>query len=276
MKILKFNNGGRPLLNDDIVALQANDETRSEAWLRGLQVGAVVLEGCALTLVSGTTYNLSAGVAFIDGKVVEVAAALALNLTSPQYIVLNPDNDDDFRLHENGDTLVSASTRSTSIVGTLPTLTEHITLTAGVQPSTLKQALDNATLPIGSIMMTDSVVSFNVGTGLGSGAWLGFALCDGQNGTPNLKGRFVVGFDNADADYNAIGDTGGAKTVALTIAEMPAHNHSIVLTENDAGNLIATGGTGSGGTQNTSTQGSGTAHENRPPYYTLAYVKKIA
>jgi hypothetical protein len=30
-------------------------------------------------------------------------------------------------------------------------------------------------------------------TGLGIGEMLGYALCNGNNGTPNLSGRFIVG-----------------------------------------------------------------------------------
>lgn len=42
---------------------------------------------------------------------------------------------------------------------------------------------------------------------------------------PNLKGRTVVGFDSSQAEFDAIGETGGAKTHTLTQAEMPVHNH---------------------------------------------------
>lgn len=53
----------------------------------------------------------------------------------------------------------------------------------------------------------------------------GWAICDGNNGTPNLTGRFVI---HADADtagtYN-VGGTGGAATVALTEAQLPSHTH---------------------------------------------------
>ncbi|MDI3304661.1 MAG: hypothetical protein QJR04_25265 [Burkholderia multivorans] len=50
-----------------------------------------------------------------------------------------------------------------------------------------------------------------------------FQLCDGTNGTPDLRDRFIVG---AGASY-ANGSTGGAATVQLTYAQMPAHNHAV-------------------------------------------------
>jgi hypothetical protein len=49
----------------------------------------------------------------------------------------------------------------------------------------------------------------------------GFQLCDGTNGTPDLRDRFIVG---AGTTYN-FGDTGGATSVTLTLDTMPAHSH---------------------------------------------------
>jgi microcystin-dependent protein len=129
----------------------------------------------------------------------------------------------------------------------------------------------------------------------------GWALCDGTDGTPNLQDRFVVG---AGSSY-AVGATGGATTVALSAAQMPQHRHyaSVSGSTNVAGNhthtyvsSINSGGSGTSsrfGEPTTRTtnpagdhshsvtaagytdyQGSSSAHENRPPYYALAYIMK--
>ena len=42
---------------------------------------------------------------------------------------------------------------------------------------------------------------------------------------PNLKGKFAVGFDSSQAEFDSLSETGGEKTHTLTIAEMPSHNH---------------------------------------------------
>jgi microcystin-dependent protein len=58
----------------------------------------------------------------------------------------------------------------------------------------------------------------------------------GDNSTtfnlPNLKGRVVVGVDAAQTEFNALGETGGAKTHTLTTAEIPAHSHPNALSSN--------------------------------------------
>ena len=49
----------------------------------------------------------------------------------------------------------------------------------------------------------------------------GFALCNGSNGTPDLRDRFIVG---AGSTY-ALGATGGADTVKLTGTQIGDHYH---------------------------------------------------
>ena len=49
----------------------------------------------------------------------------------------------------------------------------------------------------------------------------GWALCDGQDGRPDLRDRFVLG----GGGTHAVGDTGGEETHTLTLEEMPVHAH---------------------------------------------------
>lgn len=49
----------------------------------------------------------------------------------------------------------------------------------------------------------------------------GWHLCDGEEGTPDLRDRFIVG---AGSTYK-VKDTGGEATHKLTTNEMPSHNH---------------------------------------------------
>ena len=104
----------------------------------------------------------------------------------------------------------------------------------------------------------------------------GFVLCDGNNGTPDLRDRFIVG---AGSTYSK-GDTGGANSVNLNVNEIPSHSHSYVghtypgsgPEQNQAGSVEDR--TSFNVNKTTGTTGSGQAHENRPPYYALFYIMK--
>ena len=118
-----------------------------------------------------------------------------------------------------------------------------------------------------------------------------WAICDGTNGTPDLRGRFIVGYTATDTDYNLIGKVGGEKAHVLTINEMPSHNHggetSDIMAIGSNTTRVASDDFGGHNTGNSSidfgfndlhhkhnipSQGGGQGHENRPPYYTLAYI----
>ena len=103
----------------------------------------------------------------------------------------------------------------------------------------------------------------------------GFVLCDGNNSTPNLSGRFVVGYDASNSDYD-VNDTGGAESVTLTVNQIPSHTHNLLFGIGAFGGSSGAqtprdSGTTSGRIQNT---GGGQSHENRPPYYALCYIMK--
>lgn len=59
----------------------------------------------------------------------------------------------------------------------------------------------------------------------------GWALCNGTNGTPDLRDRFVVG---AGSTY-AVAAVGGVNTVALSSNEIPSHAHSFSGSTSGAG-----------------------------------------
>ena len=128
----------------------------------------------------------------------------------------------------------------------------------------------------------------------------GWALCNGENGTPDLRDRFIVG---AGKTYE-VRATGGTNEVALTKDQMPNHYHLHV---NDLtlmrdvgtvynagktldlvtkkgysrggdsdGKILRTGTAGGDATDTVvGTDGYAEAHENRPPYYALCFIMKL-
>lgn len=114
----------------------------------------------------------------------------------------------------------------------------------------------------------------------------GFALCDGKNGTPDLRDRFLVGAGN----LYTLGNTGGENSHQLTVAEMPSHQHRTSDFMSFLGFDVNGGGTGfkhvidTGDNRSfdnwyppaiTGVTGGNQPHENRPPYYALYYIMKL-
>ena len=118
----------------------------------------------------------------------------------------------------------------------------------------------------------------------------GWKLCNGQNGTPDLRNRFVAG---AGGEY-AVGNTGGENTHRLSMDEMPSHRHEYVgddalkdiepgaseairltTTRYDAESKLSSDPTWASHVYATSSVGGGGAHENRPPFYALCYIMRV-
>ena len=133
------------------------------------------------------------------------------------------------------------------------------------------QVVGNSIFVQGMIIMWNSTVA-TIPTG--------FVLCDGSNGTPDLRGRFVVGHHPTNNDYE-INDTGGSESVTLTVAQMPSHKHDTTFDNKKyfpggGSTSISFGGAGGypADTFTMSNEGGGQSHENRPPYYALCYIMK--
>lgn len=118
----------------------------------------------------------------------------------------------------------------------------------------------------------------------------GWYLCDGTNGTPDLRNRFIVG---AGSTYSVGGNGGSADAITVT------HTHTATSTVTDPGHLHTYTGPGGAGspyaagvaittaTSNTSSAVTGITvattnanagvsgtNANLPPYWALAYIQK--
>ena len=128
-----------------------------------------------------------------------------------------------------------------------------------------------------------------------------YTTASGKFRLPDLRGRFIVGYNSHenDEEYDALGNTGGEKVHTLSTLEMPAHRHKVFaeddLKDNNPNHYDETGtnpnkltgyigttgngqgasGRGDGGVAMSSQVGGNAAHENRPPYYVLAYIIKL-
>ena len=133
--------------------------------------------------------------------------------------------------------------------------------------------LPDARLSNSSLFVTGMIIMWNSTVASIPTGWV---LCDGNNSTPDLRNRFVVGAGTG-GNYSP-GDTGGADSVTLTLNQIPAHTHTWdrqdVSINNGYRPWPANNNDCSRSTQNTGSAGGGQSHENRPPYYALCYIMK--
>lgn len=166
--------------------------------------------------------------------------------------------------------------------------------TIGAEPS----------LPIGTIIMYDGAGidtpdtrTEAIGDRAGDTITMpGWYVMNGQSGTPDLRNKFI-------RSENASGNTGGEDTHTLITSEIPSHQHTeksvkqVQVQTSDPGNDLITipdGGGWSAGvrnagntgafygnkfnkeTVNSGSTGDGAAHENKPAYYSLIFIKKMS
>ncbi len=141
----------------------------------------------------------------------------------------------------------------------------------------------------------------------------GWTLCNGSNNTPDLRSRFVVGYDDRtsppfnsniwDRSYNRVGYTGGGIDKTLTTNNLPTHNHggATTISGNHIHNwngfrqkCVCAGQSGVVSTDKIlsdpaspvtnddgqhqhviNNDGQGQSFDARPPFYTLAYIMKL-
>ena len=252
---------------------------------------------------------------------------IATNATTVGLMVFNTD-EKSFYYHDGTDWIALVPKQPLMTNSNVPQKIGNIVIDSGAvitQNATVNGDLNvngfaqNALVPTGAIMMW---------SGSNSNIPAGWGLCDGSAGKPDLRGRFIIGFDNVQGDtipndpilptnapadgittnYGRIRNTGGETGHQLTTNEIPQHNHTFSGTTNPNGNhthsvpsydgrVDNNDGLGDltqvarpGGSVTSSSDGNhnhtftGTTdvnvstnspHENRPPYYVLAYIIKL-
>lgn len=151
----------------------------------------------------------------------------------------------------------------TAIAGLTPSNDDIIQRKAGSWVSrTMAQLITDLTSGLSALFAPITIVPTGwVSPYAGSSAPSGYLLCDGAaisrstysglfsvigttygagNGTttfnvPNLKGKVPVGFDSTQTEFDALGETGGSKSVALSSAENGLHSHTTAITASETG-----------------------------------------
>ena len=193
---------------------------------------------------------------------------------NPSWVATNP--------WQNAYTIssnASAFTVSTTVPQEWTSLVARDLPTSSVSGAVVGSAVpapgtQNNSLPIGSIVIwSGAVVSI-------PGGW---QLCDGTNGTPDLRDRFVVGArqDSGGVSMTNVSGSltkiGGEAKHTLIIAEMPAHTHSYRYWPGWylSGNSEYGEKGGPDDSHQTGSTGGGQPHNILPPYYAVCFIMKM-
>lgn len=180
-------------------------------------------------------------------------------------------------------------------------LTSIITTVAGIAQN-IQDILARPDLPLGAIIPYYGSLSDFETSGLGkvdtNMKW--YAICNGKNATPDLRGRFLVGAiagvpsvgapdlsdevdpnnpslpGNTNPNY-AVGDTGGESKHRLTIPELPENEIDLPnsSTEGQSDNADSRDVMIPATQQTINVGGEGAYHENKPPYFAVVYLMRI-
>lgn len=264
--------GGLPVKGERLQEMQTAYSIFNE--LGNLAGNLTILSGCN---VVGT--SVSDGYVFINGEVLKFKAGF---ISTAVIIIENPSSKE----FENGEVKAMHFERYATF-GTNPGASwPWVSFTRLVS----LRELQGRILPAGTNpqLYCGSVSSIPAG----------WQLCDGSNGTPNLKGQFIVGYDPDDVDYDTIRKVGGAKKVtpsgsvassaeSITIPVTGWGTSGSPLGTVASGRMLVGSGineisetlesiraAGSSQSLNVSIAStfSGSQQENRPTYYTLAYI----
>lgn len=217
------------------------------------------------------------------------------------YVVLADYERKDSLVHGDPDKIVSGTELQAEFDAIASAVNSKIdssfTMVSAIQTTQVAQVLADMMFKAGMILPF---------SGLLADVPSGWAICDGTNGTPDLRGRFVLGVsathikNETGGAESTTSDAGGAGTTgghALDSTELPA-SFDISLTiegsnndNGDPGNLVITDPADSNGHQtlnfaHVDIPGGGQAHthtvadhthsvDTMPPYYALYYIMYV-
>lgn len=104
-------------------------------------------------------------------------------------------------------------------------------------------------------------------TGLGKNDMLGFAICNGNNGTFPMDGRVTLAYGEG---YATIGDIGGSKNAVVV-----EHTHSIRSSSGGGGFIGPQRTNGTETTSVTAASGESGVNKNMQPYIVVLKIQRI-
>jgi hypothetical protein len=276
----------------------------TDTWGTKLNADMDTLDAIFKSDGTGSSVGLKVG----SGKTLAVAGAAVVtgSLTVPTATA-PAQTDDGSMVWDSDDNLLTVGDGSSRKVMVDTTSTQTLTNKTLTSPvvsgGTINNTVIGGTTPANATVVNLTVTGTTTGiTTIPSGVivmWSGsiasipsgWYLCNGSNGTPDLRDRFIVG---AGSTYAVAATGGSADAVVVSHTHTasvtdPGHYHTLIVPQN----RIGSGGTNSSYRQiweqtgygatdtaltgisvsNSTTGVSGTG-ANLPPYYALAYIMK--
>lgn len=187
-----------------------------------LTAGSVCLNGEFLPFAAQTVVKAPTQVVFIRVKVNNVDVTPVTNaLTGTEYVMKQ-------RVAE------------LAVGNVYPNVGEYMMVTAPTKAELELQKYAGRIIMPGSIVPYYGDMADFTATGLGQNAMEGWAVCNGLNGTPDLRGVVLLGATNVPASGGGspshagvttttnVGDEVGADAVQLTADNLPEHTHPYV------------------------------------------------
>jgi len=227
------------------------------------------ISGCLNSTVA-PIHTLSAGVLFYNGEIFNFDGA-TFTLTGLQkayariattQFTTNADpvqfTDGVSRNVHNIRKIVIENTTTSS---GLPEFKDFITLNSWLKGDTKEIVCD-------STYLANNFTSTGATAGLGIGERAGWAIMNGNNGTPNDAGLTVIAYGTG---YTTLEATGGSKDAVVV-----SHTHSITLggVETESGQ-VGVGGTSQPATGTTQTAGVSGVDKNMQPYVVRLRIMKL-
>lgn len=291
MKKLRTLQGGYPRQMDYLLTLQTELITMADSLFAKLGVD-MVLKGCEITNNGNGTVNIAAGIVYASGEVLRFDGDNNVTADNTKTFVKDAPTNTDPKVFADGNPK-DVYSEVKLIIGNKTSATE---IPIGiVDLYSLKNYIQDVVASYGQkgefkdIYDTDGTFPDNFdASGLGITArWNGWAMVNGNNGTPNGGGRtritvgkFTDPVTGVETNF-ANGDLVGEVVHKLIVNELPPHAHTMgAQVTIDAAVTVGSSGSGNRVTpnytnRNTADTGGGAAHNNMQPSLAVYTVMKI-